>query len=131
MNDLCKQLDVAAFNSQDKIPEAISRGNDSEHAMARIYFRFIGILYRLHKMGISEAELKTIKQGFLRDYNACCVLFQAALKSVREQNKLDFALYECYENSDNCEYCRKASGILGRTTKPDEKSVVIEANGDP
>lgn len=121
MNDIYKQLDIAAFNFPDKIPEAISRGNDSEHAMARIYFRFISVLYRLHKMGISEAELKTIKQGFLRDYNACCVLFQAALKSVREQNKLDFALYECYENSITVSIAGRLRAYLAEKQNPMEK----------
>lgn len=116
MNELYKKLDAAAYNNPDEIPREISCGNCSEKSFARLYFRFMCLVYKLYKSGISETELKKIKQEFLSDFKSCESLFKAALKSVREQNKLNFALYECNNNSDNCSYCKAVSRILGNVT---------------
>lgn len=116
MNELQNTLDAAAYNKPGEIPPIISGGNGSEKAFARLYFRFMCLVYRLYKTGLSEDELRKIKREFRTDYNACEVLFNAALKSVREQNRLDFALHECNKNSDNCAYCKAASRILGNVT---------------
>lgn len=122
MNELYKNLDAAAYNRPSEIPREISGSNSSEKALARLYFRFMCVLYRLYKTGISEEELKKIKQEFLIDFDCCEVLFKAALKSVREQNKLDFALYECNKNSESCAYCKAVSRVLGSVTASDEMS---------
>lgn len=116
MNELYKDLDAAAYNKPGEIPRFISGGNGSEKVLARLYFRFMCVVYRLYKTGISEAKLKEIKREFLTDFASCEVLFKSALKSVREQNKLNFALYECNKNSDNCVYCKAVSMVLGNVT---------------
>lgn len=122
MNELYKNLDAAAYNKPSEIPREISEGNDSEKVLARLYFRFMCVVYKLYKAGISEEELKKIKQEFQIDFDSCEVLFKAALKSVREQNKLNFALYECSKNSKNCTYCKAASRVLGSVTTSNEMS---------
>lgn len=122
MNELYKNLDAAAYNKPSEIPREISGGNSSEKVLARLYFRFMCTVYRLYKTGMSEDELKKIKQEFQTDLGSCEVLFKAALKSVREQNKLNFALYECNKNSENCACCKAVSRVLGSATTSDEMS---------
>lgn len=116
-------IDGAAYKSPFEIPREIA-GSSSEKSLARLYFRFMCVLYELYKNGAAEEKMKTLKREFETDLGTCFLLSIAAMKSVREQNKLNFALYECNKNSEKCVFCKAVSSILGKNTAPEEMSDV-------
>lgn len=123
MNRITELLDRAAYNSPDTVPQEFQR---NDKVLYRLYFRFMVCLYRLHSAGADKDELSKSKSDFLKDFEYCEMLFKSALKSCREQNRLNFALIECRKNADNCLKCRAVSGILGAPASVDEPDIDVK-----
>lgn len=122
MNKITELLDRSAYNAPDNIPQDFRR---NDKVLYRLYFRFMVCLYRLHAAGAAKDELSKFKADFLNDFEYCEMLFKSALKSCREQNRLNAALMECEKNAGNCPKCRTVSGILGKPTAADEPDIEV------
>lgn len=123
MNKITELLDRTAYNSPDTVPQEIGR---NDKVLYRLYFRFMACLYRLHSEGADKSELSKFKEDFSKDFEYCEMLFKSALKSCREQNRLNFALIECRKNADNCPKCKAVSGILGAPAAVDEPDIDVK-----
>ncbi len=110
--EVLTEIDRLAYSKRPLLPEFMR--NDAVHI--RMYYIFMKCVYMLNDMGYPADELKTIKLEYIQELCLYDVIAASAFKSVREQNKLDFALSECRKNSENCEFCEKISKILGTTT---------------
>ncbi len=122
MNRITELLDKAAYNSPDAVPQEFQR---NDKALWRLYFRFMTCLYRLHAAGVDKGELSKFKVDFLKDLECCEILFNSALKSCREQNRLNAALIDCRKNADTCPECRAVSEIIGAPTAVNEPDIEV------
>lgn len=115
-------LDKAAYNAPDSVPQEFQR---NDKALWRLYFRFMACLYRLHSEGADKSELSKFKEDFSKDFEYCEILFNSALKSCREQNRLNAALIDCRKNADVCPKCRAVSEIIGAPTAVNEPDIEV------
>lgn len=122
MNDILNILDMAAYNDPETIPQSIRR-NDKK--LLKLYFRHSVVLYKLHALGVDKDTLQKLKNAFIEDFQYCEMLFNSALKTCREQNRLNPALMNCRHNSDNCEYCKAVSAIIGAPTAENEPDIEV------
>lgn len=123
MNNIMMFLDKSAYNSPDNIPQEFQR---NDKVFYRLYFRFMVCLYRLYSAGVNKDILVKFKEDFANDFENCEVLFKSALKSCREQNRLNFALMECRKNADDCPKCKAVSEILGKPTAENEPDIEVQ-----
>ncbi len=123
-NNLLKRLDEYAYNRPDVLPAEIKR---ADKAAYRVYYHFIKIIYFVYKKGIlSSDELKKIKADFLNDFLLYELYVKAAIKPIREFQKLDAALIECRKNRDKCVFCKGVSEIYGAETRENELDIDIK-----
>ena len=123
MNKITKLLDRAAYNAPDNILQDFRR---NDKVLYRLYFRFMVCLYRLYSASADKDELSKFKADFLNDFEYCEMLFKSALKTCREQNRLNSALIDCRKNADSCSCCKAVSEIIGTPTAADEPDIKVQ-----
>ncbi len=123
MNNITAFLDKAAYNSPNAVPQDIQR---NDKVLYRLYYRYMCLIYRSFKANGDTGELKKLKANFIKDFELCEALFKSALKSCREQNRLNAALIECRKNSDNCPCCKVVSEIIGAPTAANEPNIEVQ-----
>lgn len=120
-NELLAYLEKAAYNRPESIPAEITR-NDTFHY--RIYFRFMAAVYALYRSNVySKEQLTAIKNNFIRDWKSYAAVSAANIKTIREMQKFETALYDCRKNSDECKCCSRISRIIGAETKANEPDI--------
>lgn len=126
--ELLAYLEKAAYNRPEVIPAEITR-NDAFHY--RVYFRFMAAVYALYRSKVyTKEQLADIKSSFIRDWKSFAVTSEANIKTIREMQKFETALYACRKNSDSCGYCSQISGIIGAQTLPNEPDIIIKGVDD-
>ena len=123
MSKITELLDKAAYNSPDTVPQDLQR---NDKTLYRLYFRFMACLYRLHAAGADKDELSKFKADFSNDFKYCEMLLKSALKSCREQNRLNAAIIDCRKNAGNCSCCKAVSEIIGTPTAAEEPDVEVQ-----
>ena len=120
-NELLAYLEKAAYNRPEVIPAEITR-NDAFHY--RVYFRFMAAIYALYRSKVyTKEQLTDIKAAFIKDWNSFAMISKANIKTIREMQRFETALYDCRKNSESCECCSRISHIIGAQTLPNETDI--------
>lgn len=120
-NELLAYLEKAAYNRPEVIPAEITQ-NDAFHY--RVYFRFMAAVYALYRSKVyTKEQLTDIKASFIKDWNSFAVISKANIKTIREMQKFETALYDCRKNSESCECCSRISCIIGAETQQNEPDI--------
>lgn len=123
MNKITELLDKSAYNSPDTVPQGFQR---NDKTLYRLYFRFMVCLYKLHSAGTDKDELSKFKADFSNDFEYCEMLFKSALKSCREQSRLNATIIDCRKNAGNCSRCKAVSEVIGTPTAAEETDIEVQ-----
>lgn len=123
-DELLAYLEKAAYNRPEVIPAEVTR-NDAFHY--RVYFRFMAAVYALYRNKVyTKEQLTEIKAAFIRDWKSFAAVSKANIKTIREMQRFETALYGCRKNSENCEFCSRISRVIGAETLPNEPDIASE-----